>query len=748
MEKICFIVSQIVTTMQILNLKNASFCKRVLSRMILVRINDFVNLSRQYNNLRSVIPRNKRIVRTELNAISDLYDEFLLTQRNKFSGHIQDLELIERYNLWLEIDFDTIVFFKEVVLIAYDLFQDEVGFNSNIEKVVIDLNEVRKIEEINEQFDLENEPRMASDIFALTRFNTGGFIPITSAQVRISVLSGIELFIEYEELLLSKLEDTSLKNIVRSLLLLDVTSYLDNIYTRKVPAGAPQEMDGLEEILKQEGDYPKAVSILENFRQVYNLDVAFKSFREARNKIAAHIDVSENLADLLSELEHIDYDDFLRNYSKIQNVFRAACQAEFSLQHLLFPVTKLNGVLSLSMQPNRAFDSSSIPQVTFHQNQNTINNEELYDVTLQDYIGRRISLEDTRRFFYNAFSSSEEIERISFGRTVIILRKAHMFFLSRLLRPTSQEEVLSCLEIMNSCKNGYPDQLDYILCRTYSINKSDRKSLLNYIFQFGEISCNNLAHTIDIIREEAKSIHFVYSYQALLALMKIEVRNNGIQYINGRQEAKETKEILFIFSHLDELDYFRRYVISILLLSELLFNTLLTPYQSKYQILLIDRLRVAIRSIIDNASLKLFVDIDKNELSFLFDCLDRNIFTSLLIFVADRLNESQKNIRCFLYELITSNTLKINYQCDMFLIHLGYSYVKTEKFSEAEYFFKKVIERNPEKPSTYIYLLQLYAETKDKNKYEITRKELSQYQLSGDIVTALVDLDLMIGFSN
>jgi hypothetical protein len=747
MEKVNFVVSQILATMQLLGLKNSSFNKRALGRYALIRIKDFIGLARVINNKRRISPQKKRDIKDQLNALSSLYDEFLQKQRDKFSGHMQDLDLLERHNLWLEIDFDKLNFFANELLASYRLFDSEASYVPKIDVVDFIKDDRSEIESISRKFDIEDAPRMATDIFALTRFNTGGLIPMTGPQAKISILGGLELLVAYEAALLPAVNDVHLKLVVKALILLDIVSYLDNLYTRQVAPGALQEMDGLDEVLKKDGKYPEADEVLGRFARVFEIEITFELYRQVRNRIAAHLDETEDLQILVEELNSIEIDKLLEHYKKLQAVLRAAFQAEFTLQHLLMPVSKMNGVIAMSMQPDRPFDLDSIPKIAFDYDRSRLNDLGEYGRVLNDFFAGKSDPDETRSFFYQAFEQSEKTDTVPFNGRDITLRKAHSFLRNYLIQAQPDDVILKCLQIINFCKNGYPDQLEYILTSTFSKHCDVFIIRLNYIFQFGEILRLDDRSTIDFLKKEAECDNFYLSYHSLLSLLKIEVRNNGIRYLNSRAEAKETEIVTFIFSRLAEVSKCNQFVTSLLLLSELWFNPLLASYVAKYNVLLIERLKDIVRDSVEKQDFLPQDALSDEDVRLLSLSLEKNIFTNLFLIVADKVDGSRDGLKKFLFELIADNTMKISYRDEIFVNHLAFALFKMGRFDDAEKVFRILIERNPENPETYLNLLELFSETKNLSAYTKTRSELSGYLLSQDMQAKIAGLDSEIGFS-
>ena len=747
MEKINFIVSQILATMQFLALKNSSFYKRALGRYALIRIKDFIGLARVINNKRHTSSIQKRETKDQLNALSDLYDEFLKKQRDKFSGHMQDLDLLERYNLWLEIDFDRLSFFANELLTTYRMFDGESSYLPRIDEIDFIKHDRSEIENISQRFDIEDGPRMATDIFALTRFNTGGLIPMTGPQEKISVLGGLELLVEYEFALLPVVNDLHLKLVVKALVLLDIVSYLDNLYTRPVASGAPQEMDGLDEVLKKDGKYPEAVQVLGGFSRVFEIENIFNPYRQIRNKIAAHLDETEVLQNLVEQLKSIAIDKLHEHYKKLQAVLRAACQAEFTLQHLLMPVSKMNGVIAMSMQPDRPFDRDSIPKTTFDHDRSRLNDHVEYRRVLNDFIAGKSDLDETRSFFYQAFEQSEKMDTVPFHGRDITLRKAHTFFLDILIQAQPDDVVLKCLQIMNLCMNGYPDQLEHVLTSTFPKHQNNFIIRLNYIFQFGEMLRLNDQSTIDFLMKESVSNNFHLSYHSLLSLLKIEVRNNGIRYLNSRAEAKDTEIITFIFGRLGEVSKFNQFVISLLFLSELWFNPLLASYVAKYDVLLIKRLKDLVRGSVEKQDFLPKNALGDEEIRLLLLSLEKNIFTNIFLIVADKADGSRDGLKKFLFQLIADNTMKISFRNEIFVNQLAFALFKLGRFEDAEKAYRILVERNPGNPETYLNLLELFSEAKNISDYTVIRGELSGYVLSQDMQAKIAGLDSEIGFS-
>lgn len=133
-----------------------SYLARITSRILITRIDDFIDLARRYNNAHTTDVSLKRKIKNELTTLDNLYQQYLQEQRHKFSAHFQDKNLFDKIQLWGAIDEDKISFFYTQIIDIYNLFKSHPNYYI-INFISLDLSE-EKIQRIKELSKTEEIP--------------------------------------------------------------------------------------------------------------------------------------------------------------------------------------------------------------------------------------------------------------------------------------------------------------------------------------------------------------------------------------------------------------------------------------------------------------------------------------------------------------------------------------------------------------------------------------------------------------
>jgi hypothetical protein len=99
--------------------------------------------------------------------------------------------------------------------------------------------------------------------------------------------------------------------ILKARILTDIVSFCDCLVTRSVQPGAPQQMDGLDDLLKAEG---QTSAPIDNFVAASNFNAELQAARAVRDRVGGHLegDPAHTLASLLADLAAYDLNDGLR----------------------------------------------------------------------------------------------------------------------------------------------------------------------------------------------------------------------------------------------------------------------------------------------------------------------------------------------------------------------------------------------------------------------------------------------------
>jgi len=96
------------------------FVARVVARHVLGRAQDFIAIARDVPSLLRAIGKDTRDLKARTKAYAEAFDEYYATTRTKIAAHVQDLEWVERLELWTDIEVVKLAYFVEGAREIYD----------------------------------------------------------------------------------------------------------------------------------------------------------------------------------------------------------------------------------------------------------------------------------------------------------------------------------------------------------------------------------------------------------------------------------------------------------------------------------------------------------------------------------------------------------------------------------------------------------------------------------------------------
>lgn len=693
MKKIHFCITQIIRIKNLIEVIESDFFARVISRKVIVRIDDFIDITRRYNNSTVTDGVLKRNLKTKLNELNTEFENRLRLQRHKFSAHVQDLEFGLRIDSWANISLENIVFFHDKIIEIYELLENQSEYISiNTIDLVLSRQEIDKIQTIVKDKDIESSPMISTDILAITRFNSGAMIPGHPIQDKVLTLNSIVIILDFEIELYKCIENIDYKYLLQTLIINDIISFMDNIIT-------PDYIDdtGLDELLEDR-------AILDKFLGTFNLD-ALIDLRTIRNKLGAHVDRTDPFEDLIGLLENHDFKNTLSIYKNFLNIFYKICNNVFYLKHLTLPPTKMQGVLEVGNKPEKSFFDNV--QVNTEFVKKDINDIELYKSYLNKLFvdTENNEYDDIRHFFYDALAHSEVAKTVIFDNKNLELKKAHEFFISQLKSSVATDKKRVILKLLSNCSNGYPEQLVYILTSTYSINKLTNLTK-EYIVHLGDISHKHSDSAMLMLTNFFNSKDINIEYFTLLSLLKIDIKNRGIDCYNKKLKIVENEYSKIIKERISSYNPLFKVFMSMLLSSEMIFSPMLGNYKKFFKELYFDYFENVIFKNIES----LGVDFSDDERQILKEAKDGNHLSNIFLLIAEKLEDDKTQL---FYQAISNNLLKLNFTHLPFVEHLAFAKYKTGSIDEAVEIYKKLVDQNPDVVEYRIQLLNYYLEQKD-----------------------------------
>lgn len=733
MKKIYYCISQIKTTQNLLNIINSDFFARVISRLVIIRVYDFITLTRQYNNSFVIDSILKRELKNKLNLLSDTFEDKLKIQRHKLSAHFQDLEFANRVNSWSNITKNEIDIFYIKILEIYNLLENQNDYQEILESnYELSQQDIINIQNVVSEKDIESTPHFSNDILSITRTNTGAVIPCHPIQDKILSLNSIHLMIDFEILLYKNLEAEVYKQLIKTILINDIVSFIDNLITR-----TDSQYIGLDNIIdlqihpwnkftytidkpnnfylikqskydfKPDNQIEVAQNILNTFLLSFKLN-SIVQIRNLRNKLGSHIDTNDSIEDIVILLNDLNTKYLIKVYSNFYHLFLKICNSVRYLQMLIMPPTKMNGISAMSPQPEKMFFDNTNVQTEFDRED--INDAGLYELKLQNLLNNNISFEDSEYYFREALSHSEVLKNITFEDKNIDLNKCHIYCLNKLNSEINIDEKRLILLLLKNSSGWSSKQITYILTETYEINQFNLN--YEYLVYLGDTTKENSTTVLNILLGNLKNTNdFNIVYYAILSLLKIDVIIWGSVLINNRQQAKESKYSNAIKQTIESLSPLYKVIVIVLLKSEMMFTNHFSHYRNFYKELYLDYFQKDfiknIKLLKPNISLK--KRLEKKDIYELKLAFEHNNLTIIFIKLAEKSNSVNAK---FLYSII-ANSLKLNYQYLPFIEHYAYANYKIGDIDKAVEVYQDLVDKNPDEVEYKIELLTYYLEQKN-----------------------------------
>ncbi|RMA90900.1 hypothetical protein [Priestia megaterium] len=745
-DKVTFALKEMLLTRNLLEIECSGFYHRALARKIIIRLPDFITFCRRLNN-ETFQGAVKEHIRGELNALHSLYEQYLMEIRHSYGGHFKEQDFADRIAVWSEIDLVKVEFFTDEALKIYSSFKDIPGYInfSNIAHLLDVTDEVR-IQELFKSQLLEKQPMFSSDILSHTRFNSGGIIPMNELQDRIATMHSLTIVLDFEFELLEEITEWDLVRLIKSLILVDIVSFLDNFITRCLPERASQEMDGLDKIvIRYNLESPKFIfSRIKRFTRVVE---RVEQIRKVRNKVGAHIDSSDPLTTSLLRLDRTTNDEARSLYEYMKTLFQNIYNSDRTLQVISLPPTLLHGVIEVGNQPLQPFKEGQISHTKFSPMEYS---EENFRKVWDNYLNS-VNMGQAVRFFWDAVYGSEEREVVKleerFGPYSVRyhylkLNEAHLFF-KKLLdeHKFESDNMKRLIQLLVKIKDP---SVPFLLCEIYpSINNIPEIEEL-VAAALGETSEVKDQQSIAILMERFISTNVQYLNTSLLALLKIDIRTTGLQVLNKNGKAEETEISSFILNKIETLPPLQRVILTANLLSELYFNRELGGF-SCYWAAIYEQ---PFRKSFDSSLQKQLVEWqacskgrDEQAFQEIMQSFNLNHFGWAVKLIGDLIHDQQPEQAQTFYHLAAyqirissvNKTLLIQRACTLFII---------EDYEEALSIAEDLCRNEAYNLDHRMFYLDIAAEAKYKRKFEnMVQKTLSELTLSSDQLKILEQLE-------
>ena len=546
LEKLKFIVDEMRLAFHLTMHLTDPFVSRTLARHILIRAENFVEHSRGLRRPLNDAGYKTRDFHKAKEAYASTFDEYFRVSRNRLGAHVQDFDFGKRIELWNDIEIVKISYFVDGALEIYRslAFFNLPGYLAYAKPP--ELTEPAVLETLHQlqrAIDHRKRVEMGTDPLATTRKNTIATLNLTPVHVRAGQLVLIRRWIAMQSDLLGRLTaHRRIARILRARIITDLVSFCDCLVTRSVSPGAPQGMDGLDKLVTASG---QSSGPIDDFVAASNFHAELQTARAIRDFVGAHLEIDDapTIASLLADSDAYDLDRGLSFYERVGAAFNKLCRTILFLRMYAADGQRLYGVSASRAAPT-PYAGNDVGGPPAPPEPPQINAEAAYRKNLILWLdGDDVQKGDARQFFWAAFAGSEVVETIEEGERFGAshqrigrheYRKAHQFIASTLSDALPDSDIYAVLELILSCRSGWPYPLAEILVRQGQNASVFRQLAICYAL--GEIGSAPQASVHEFLELRAHSASWPIRLQATIALFKTFVKTEGVFRVNNRDQ--------------------------------------------------------------------------------------------------------------------------------------------------------------------------------------------------------------------
>ncbi|PHC48202.1 hypothetical protein [Bacillus toyonensis] len=718
-ERVLYSYESMKTTLGLLSIKNDSFFKRAIARLIIMRAEDFIKFAKRYNNnLKRDGLRNREEhekTKGDLIAFEQLYNEYIVSLRHKLSGHFQDVCFFERIELWNEIKVDIIEFLVE--LAKEIMSQLNPGINIECR---IDREDLEIFQEVSEKYSCNETARISFDALALTRENTMSALFGNELHSKPAAISTLCTILQYEIELLKNIKQKELINLIKTLVVVDIISLVDNIITRELPDGAKQEMNALDIILEK-NDLIDAAQYLKVFKEKSNIMDMIFEMRSIRNVACAHIDEQKSITEIRTLLNELNHKNIYICFDLIQCVLKKIYKMDIRLNMFLIKSQPVYGVYAVR-QPfvdnyeNIEVDPLPIPERPIYTSdklekswENIIKGVDV-NIQLQFFIdGLLYSNEIKERLLYRYIPLEPWVKK-GFKFNVV-----HKFIEEKLEKQFNNPEPLRVLEtILNYRNHGKSHILCAILLKNHKniVNMECKKIILRIL---GLLSDADEIRVIKLLQQELSSSYDEIKFISLISLLRIDTECNGVAVAN-KEKVGCINIGEYLINIIGQMPIIQRVKYVLSTLSHLQFDKKCNynkEYNKKYYC-------SVLKELFDKDMNKLLPSIgcSKDDLLSIIELvLGKNNISLATLRIGDMLCEKDENEADNFYRLIAYEKIKINSSIPQLVYYKAIAMFRLGKFDIAADLALFICEQEPLNKQYRYFALNALATTSDKDRY-------------------------------
>jgi len=547
-DKLRFIVEEMRIALHLATELSDPFLARTIARHILVRAENLIEHARGLRRPLRDAGYDTNAFHTAKEAYAAQFAEYFKDARHRLGAHVQDFDFGKRIELWNGIEAVKLSYFVDGSQEIYESLAT-LGLPGYIPYIppseLSDPSIVEILGHLQRSLDARTGVEMGTDALAMTRGNTSASLNTTPVHARAAQLALIRRWIALQLDLRQRLNShPRIARLFKARLLTDIVSFCDCLVTRSVPPDAPQAMDGLDRLVQALG---QSSAPIDAFVSASHFATELAAVRAVRDKIGAHleIDTAEPLAALLANLDAFGLDKALAFYQRVEAAFVKQCYAVFFLRLYAADGSRLYGVAMGSSAAAEPFAGTAPPPQVASLQLPPINDDEEYRKNLTRWLDGDDSQRGiARQFFWQAFMNSAivasiiETERFGSGAHFHReeLRKAHKFMLETLSDGLSDVDFTGVLDLILSCRNGYPYPLAEILV-CYGQNAPSYRQY--WICRaLGEICSAPHEAVSDFLNARSFSPIWAIRLEAVMARYKSYLKNEGLFRANHRGQTR------------------------------------------------------------------------------------------------------------------------------------------------------------------------------------------------------------------
>jgi hypothetical protein len=637
MEKLKFIVEEMQLAFYLTMHLTDPFVARSLARHILIRAENFIEHAHGLRRTLDGAGHDTRGFGKAKKAYASTFEEYFKVARHRLGAHVQDFDFGKRIELWNDIEIVKISYFVDGAQQIYRSL-GALGVPGYVAYAdppeLSDRGVLETLRQVQRSIDNRNWVEMGTDPLAMTRNNTVAVLNTSPVHARAGQLALIRRWIAMQGDLLDKLAaHPAITRILKARIVTDFVSFCDCLVTRPVSSGAPQAMDGLDKLITASG---QSSAPIDNFVATSNFQAEVQTARSIRDMIGAHVEIDDahTIASLLADLDAYDLGRGLSFYERVGAAFTKTCHGIIFLRMYAADGQRLYGV-SASRTRAVPYVGNSLAGPLAAPELPAINDEEAYRRNLTRWLdGDDTQKGDARQFFWNAFAGSqevetiEEIERFGAGQRISRheLRKAHQFLLSTLSDGLSDYEFNGVVELMLSCRSGWPYPLAEVLVRYGRTASVFRQWAICHAL--GEIGSDSHASAQEFLEVRTHSPSWPIRLRAALARFKTFVKAEGVFRINhkGQTQADYSALVNSLITPMSEPEQLVCLLAFASIVSGPGVGSFSQPFQSNY---------VALQTQIETLCLPFLKDDDKkSKATMLKQLIQTNDYVGVCVLVA------------------------------------------------------------------------------------------------------------------